>query len=81
LAGPSDCWSLKSLNALAAKIIDARYEGHEIEEVMEAEFPPAEFGQTWSRGRAPVARTSQRLGWMTTMMPSTPSAMQDHAAA
>lgn len=54
----SDCWSLKSLNALAAKIIDARYEGHEIEEVMEAEFPPAEFGQTWYHEVAPQLRSS-----------------------
>jgi hypothetical protein len=54
----SDCWSLKSLNALAAKIIDARYEGHEIEEVMEAEFPPAEFGQTWYHEVAPQLRSN-----------------------
>jgi hypothetical protein len=54
----SDCWSLKSLNALAAKIIDARYDGNEIEEVMEAEFPPAEFGQTWYHEVAPQLRSN-----------------------
>lgn len=52
----SDCWSLKSLNALGARIIDARYEGHDVEEAMEAEYPPAEFGQTWHHEIAPQLR-------------------------
>ncbi len=43
----SDCWSLKQLNGLAAKIIDAHYEGQETECAMETEFAPAEFGDTW----------------------------------
>lgn len=43
----SDCWSLKQLNGLAAKIIDAYYEGLDVECAMEAEFSPAEFGETW----------------------------------
>ncbi len=43
----SDCWSLKSLNALAARIIDAHYDGDAIEDAMEAEFPPTEFWSTW----------------------------------
>jgi len=43
----SDCWSLKQLNGLAAKIIDAHYEGQDVECAMEAEFPPSEFGDTW----------------------------------
>ncbi len=43
----SDCWSLRSLNALAARIIDAHYDGHDVEEAMEAEYPPAEFWPTW----------------------------------
>ena len=43
----SDCWSLKQLNGLAAKIIDALYEGQDAEFAMEAEFPPSEFGDTW----------------------------------
>jgi hypothetical protein len=43
----SDCWSLKSLNALAARIIDAHYDGDNVEDAMEAEFPPVEFWQTW----------------------------------
>jgi hypothetical protein len=51
----SDCWSLKSLNALAAKIIDARYDGNAIEEAMEAEFPPAERPDLVSRGGAAIA--------------------------
>ena len=43
----SDCWSLKQLNTLAARIIDARYAGEDVECAMEAEFPPADFGDTW----------------------------------
>jgi len=43
----SDCWSLKQLNGLAAKIIDAHYEGQDAECAMEAQFSPAEFGDTW----------------------------------
>ena len=43
----SDCWSLKQLNGLAAKIIDAYYEGQDVECAMEAEFSPAEFSDTW----------------------------------
>ena len=43
----SDCWSLKQLNVLAARIIDAHYAGKDIERAMEAEFSPAEFGDTW----------------------------------
>jgi hypothetical protein len=43
----SDCWSLKSLNALGARIIDARYEGHDVEDAMEAEFKPGDFWSTW----------------------------------
>lgn len=43
----SDCWSLKQLNELAARIIDARYAGDDPEDAMEAAFPPAEFGDTW----------------------------------
>jgi hypothetical protein len=31
---------------------------HEIEEVMEAEFPPAEFGQTWYHEVAPQLRSN-----------------------
>ena len=49
----SDCWSLKSLNALGARIIDAHYEGHEVQEAMQAEYPPAEFGETWYHEIAP----------------------------
>ncbi|MDE2563018.1 MAG: hypothetical protein KGL48_12305 [Sphingomonadales bacterium] len=52
----SDCWTLKSLNALAARIIDARYDGREVEEAMEAEFPPSEFGDTWHHVVAPELR-------------------------
>ena len=52
----SDCWSLKSLNALGARIIDARYDGHEVEEAMEAEYPAAEFGETWYHEIAPQLR-------------------------
>lgn len=52
----SDCWSWKSLNALAARIIDARYDGHDVEEAMEAEFPPAEFWSTWYHEVAPELR-------------------------
>jgi hypothetical protein len=52
----SDCWSLKSLNALAAKIIDARYDGNEIEEAMEAEFPARRIRPDLvSRGGAAIA--------------------------
>lgn len=54
----SDCWSLKCLNALAAQIIDARYAGNEIEEAMEAQFPPAEFWQTWYHEIAPQLRST-----------------------
>jgi len=43
----SDCWSLKSLNALGARIIDARYEGHDVEDAMEAEFKPGDSWSTW----------------------------------
>ena len=42
-----DCWSMKQLNGLAAKIIDALYEGQDVEWAMEAEFSPAEYGDTW----------------------------------
>jgi hypothetical protein len=59
----SDCWSLKSLNALAARIIDARYDGNGIEEAMEAEFPPAEPYQTWYHEVAPQLRSCLRRGW------------------
>ncbi len=52
----SDCWSLKRLNALAARIIDARYEGREVVEAMEAEFPPAELGETWYHEVVPFLR-------------------------
>lgn len=52
----SDCWSLKSLNALAARIIDARYDGHDVEEAMEAEFRPADFWSTWYHEVAPEVR-------------------------
>ena len=52
----SDCWSLKSLNALAARIIDARYEGHDVDEAMEAEFRPADFWATWHHDVAPEIR-------------------------
>ena len=45
--GRSDSWSFKQLNGLAARIIDAHYEGQDVECAMEAEFPPAEFGDTW----------------------------------
>ncbi len=53
----SDCWSLRSLNALAARIIDARYDGHDVEEAMEAEYPPAEFWPTWHHEVASEVRT------------------------
>jgi hypothetical protein len=43
----SDCWSLKSLNALGARIIDARYEGNDVEDAMEAEFKPGDSWSTW----------------------------------
>ena len=43
----SDCWSLKQLNGLTAKIIDAHYDGQNVECAMEAEFSPAAFGDTW----------------------------------
>ena len=43
----SDCWSLKSLNALGARIIDARYEGRDVEDAMEAEFKPGDSWSTW----------------------------------
>ncbi|KUR69874.1 hypothetical protein AQZ52_17900 [Novosphingobium fuchskuhlense] len=56
----SDCWSLKSLNALAARIIDARYEGHDVEEAMEAEFRPVDFWATWHHEVAPEIRSLLR---------------------
>lgn len=56
----SDCWSLKSLNALAARIIDARYDGNAIEEAMEADFPPSEPYQTWYHEVAPQLRSCLR---------------------
>ncbi|KUR75291.1 hypothetical protein [Novosphingobium sp. Fuku2-ISO-50] len=52
----SDFWPLKQLNALAARIIDAHYEGQDVECAMEAEFPPAEFGDTWHHEIAPHLR-------------------------
>jgi hypothetical protein len=53
----SDCWRLSRLNALAARIIDAHYDGQDVEEAMEAEFPPAEFWPTWQHEVAPAVRT------------------------
>jgi hypothetical protein len=44
---------------LAARIIDARYDGT-IEEAMEAEFPPAEPYQTWYHEVAPQLRSCLR---------------------
>lgn len=54
--GRSDCWSLKQLNGIAARIIDAHYEGQDVECAMEAEFPPDEFGDTWHHEIAPHLR-------------------------
>ena len=44
---------MKRLNTLAARIIDARYDGGDVEEAMEAEFQPAEFCSTWHHEVAP----------------------------
>jgi len=52
----SDCWSLKQLNALGARIIDARYEGNEVDEAMGAEFPPSDVSDTWYQWVAPDLR-------------------------
>jgi hypothetical protein len=71
----------QSLNALAAKIIDARYEGNEIEE-MEAEFrPPNLRPDLVSRGGAAIALQPREAGLDDDAMPSTPFAMRGRNAA
>ena len=79
----SDCWSLKSLNALAARIIDARYDGNDVDEAMEAEFPPSECWDTWHHVVAPEVRGLFQQAGVTdddAVVDAIRSGWEDHAA-
>lgn len=80
----SDCWSLKQLNALAARIIDALYDGGDVEEAMEAQLPPAGFWSTWHHEVAPEVRSFLREQGMTEegeIFDAIRDGWEDHAAA
>lgn len=81
----SDCWSLKQLNALAARIIDARYAGDDPEEAMETAFPPAEFADSWCAMIAAELRDQLEAARITDfdheIRDATRAAWEDEAAA
>lgn len=54
----SDRWDLKTLNSIAARIIDAKYADADVDEVVQGQLPGVCFQETWFHTVAPALRSS-----------------------
>jgi len=56
----SDRWDLKTLNSIAARLIDAKYGDADVDEAVQSDLRPACFHDTWLEVVAPALRSALR---------------------